>query len=109
MPPERIPMLCPIGAKRLRQISLVLIASFLLAASLPAQQQVFYAIGAAQYIPRDPQNPWRNPYRDVRLYEVDAATLRVVRSVSVEKNTPGYGSGKLTRYFRLGLALKFHL
>jgi hypothetical protein len=88
-------MLCPFGAKRLRQISLVLIASFLLAASLPAQQQVFYAIGAAQYIPRDPQNPWRNPYRDVRLYEVDAATLRVVRSVSVEKDTPGYGSGKL--------------
>ncbi len=88
-------MLCPFGAKRLRRISLVLIASFLVAASLPAQQQVFYAIGAAQYIPRDPQNPWRNPYRDVRLYEVDAATLRVVRSVSVEKDTPGYGSGKL--------------
>jgi len=59
-------------------------------------------LGATQYIPRRPAEPWRNPYRDVRLYEVDAATLSVVRSVSVEKNTPGYGS-EIDRYFDWGL------
>ena len=68
------------------------IAFALLVALLPlfsaAQQQnkVFYTIGAAEHSSADSPS-------DVRLYEVDSTNLRIVRSLSVERETPGYGSG----------------
>lgn len=69
------------------------IACALLAAMLPfaaAQQQdkVFYTIGSAEHSSADSPS-------DVRLYEVDSTNLRIVRSLSVERETPGYGSGKV--------------
>jgi hypothetical protein len=71
--------------------------AFLLLVSLLSSngwaQQVFYAIGSENYIAPDPAHPWRFPYSDVRLYAVDSATLRVIRSLSVETKTPGYGPG----------------
>jgi len=58
----------------------------ILATALPIfsatpQPSVFYAIGSDEL------------RQDTRLYEVDSATLRVLQSLSVERPTPGYGSG----------------
>lgn len=70
------------------------IAFAMLAALLPllsaAQQQskVFYTIGSAEHCSADSPS-------DVRLYEVDSTNLQIVRSLSVERETPGYGSGKV--------------
>lgn len=68
------------------------IACALLAALLPLaaaqQDKVFYTIGSAEHSSADSPS-------DVRLYEVDSTNLRIVRSLSVERETPGYGSGKV--------------
>ena len=45
--------------------------------AIAAQDRVFYAIGSAQ-----------SAGKEVRLYEVDATTLQVVRSLSVQRQTP---------------------
>lgn len=70
------------------------IAYALLVALLPllsaGQQQtkVFYTIGSAEHSSADSPS-------DVRLYEADSTNLRILRSLSVERETPGYGSGKV--------------
>jgi hypothetical protein len=52
------------------------------AAAMPmgiaAQKRIFYALGSAE-----------SAGKDVRLYEVDSATLQVLRSLSVQRQTPG--------------------
>jgi len=59
--------------------TLVMAAVF--AAAMPmgiaAQEHVFYALGSPE-----------SASKDVRLYEVDSATLQVVRSLSVQRQTP---------------------
>lgn len=62
-----------------------------LAPACVAQQRAFYAIGAAQFTAPDAQHARECPYKDVRLYEVDAASLKAVRSLDVEEPTPGVG------------------
>lgn len=44
---------------------------------IAAQEHVFYAFGSPE-----------SASKDVRLYEVDSATLQVVRSLSVQRQTP---------------------
>ena len=75
--------------------ALAILPALLPVLSMAQQPKVFYAIGSAEYIAPDTQHPERSPYKDVRLYEVDSATLRVLKSVSVERETPGFGSGKV--------------
>jgi len=59
-----------------------LIMAAVFAAAMPmgiaAQEHVFYALGTPE-----------SAGKDVRLYEVDSATLQVARSLSVERQTPG--------------------
>lgn len=65
-----------------------ILAFVILAIALPlpifsatSQPSVFYAIGSDEL------------GQGTRLYEINSATLRVLQSLNVERQTPGYGSG----------------
>ena len=70
------------------KIAVVMLAALLPLLCAAQQNKVFYMIGSAEHSSADSPS-------GVRLYEVDSTNLRIVRSVSVERETPGYGSGKV--------------
>ena len=73
------------------KIALAMLAALLpllLSAVQQQQNKVFYAIGSAELGSADSHD-------DVRLYEVNSTDLQILRSVSVKRETPGYGSGSV--------------
>lgn len=75
---------------------LLLAITITLAPSSPSWAQansVFYAIGDAAGGPTAQEGPPKAQAGDVRLYELDSHTLRVVRSISVDRMDSGMLSG----------------
>lgn len=72
------------------KIAFVRLAALLPLSSVAQQQQnnVFYTIGSAERWSADSPS-------DVRLYEADSKNVQIVRSLSIERETPGYASGKV--------------
>ncbi len=75
---------------------LTVILAALLPKAIAAQQGVFYAIGSAESTPADPEHSRSTSYKDVSLYEVDSATLQVLRSLGVERIGPNGETVKMT-------------
>jgi hypothetical protein len=73
-------------ARRLPSGSVLAFVILAIALPLPilsatSQPSVFYALGSDEF------------RQDKRLYEIDSATLRVLQSLNVERQTPGHGAG----------------
>jgi len=71
-----VPM-SPNWAVRFRTLVMAAVFAAAMPIVIAAQEHVFYALGSPE-----------SASKDVRLYEVDSSTLRVVRSVTVQRQTP---------------------
>lgn len=71
-----------------RKIAFAAVVVLLPLFSAAQQNKVFYAIGSAEHSSAD-------SHVNVRLYKVNSTDLQVLRSLSVEKKTPGYSSGSV--------------
>jgi hypothetical protein len=71
-----VPM-SPSWAAPFRTLVMAAVYAAAMTKEIAAQEHVFYALGSPE-----------SASKDVRLYEVDSATLQVVRSLSVQRQTP---------------------
>src|SRR5260370_8704855 len=69
--------MAPRWAVRFRTLVMAAVFAAAMPKGIAAQEHVFYALGSPE-----------SASKDVRLYEVDSATLQVVRSLSVQRQTP---------------------